>query len=86
MIRSGIAGTNGGIFNQDIVLARDFLYLVEESGRFDGTLESRLVLLEPLIAASPESALFYVSALFGPGGFAEREFRPQPSWRSPLDL
>src|ERR1044071_3155693 len=76
VIRSGIPSANGGVFNQDIMLARDFFYLVEESGRFDGTLQGGLMLLEPFIAASPEILLFDISALFGPGGFAERQFSP----------
>ena len=70
MIRSGIACANGRFLDQNIVFAGDFLHLVEECGCFDGALKSRLVLLQPLIAASPEILLLDVNALFVPGGFS----------------
>ena len=75
VIRSGIAGANGGVFDQDIVLARDFLYLVEEGGRFDRTLQSRLVLLEPLIQRWL-AALERCEQVIGPQGLRPDEQTP----------
>src|SRR5262249_49876295 len=65
MVRRGLAGSDCGIFNQDVVFAGDFLNLIKQSRGFRRIFELRLMLLHPLIALRPGIALSYVHRLLG---------------------
>src|SRR5437868_1282278 len=75
MLRRRLARANGGILDQDIVLAGYLLDLVEERRRFHGALKDGLVLLDPFVAALPEIAVLDENFLFGPGRFVNGQLR-----------
>src|SRR5437667_12490620 len=72
MIRRRFARSDCGIFNLNVVFARDFLELIKQRRRLRWILEYRLMLSHPLVAFRPGGALFHVNSLLGelasPGG------------------
>ena len=63
MVRRGLACSDGGIFNLNVVFACDFAQLVKQRGSLCWILQRGLMFPEPLVAFCPRVSLLRIKSL-----------------------